>query len=243
MLVCLLAVSPAKSQTTGQQTEPPASQKEGNVIKGAAIVRITPVYPPFAEAEGVSGKVVVQVMVDDQGNVTKARAIQGHELLREAAEQAARGWKFTPTTLSGKPVKVIGTVTFNFLPGCFNLSPQTSEAKSDAEAQAKGAFASGPAEPTPVAASAPVPDTEQIKRYKEEVAAKPDSEDSLFMLGKAYGLAGRFEESHQVFLQILTRNPDWLEARFNLGTTYFRLGKYEHRAGVARQDISKAGTI
>jgi protein TonB len=58
--------------------------------------------------------VVVEVTVDEQGNVMSARAISGHPLLKEAAVAAARGWRFTPTLLTGTPVKVIGTITFNF---------------------------------------------------------------------------------------------------------------------------------
>jgi outer membrane biosynthesis protein TonB len=40
--------------------------------------------------------------------------VSGHPLLKEAAVAAARGWKFSPTLLTGTPVKVIGTITFNF---------------------------------------------------------------------------------------------------------------------------------
>jgi len=46
--------------------------------------------------------------------VISARAISGHPLLKDAAVNAARGWKFSPTMLTGVPVKVIGTITFNF---------------------------------------------------------------------------------------------------------------------------------
>ena len=52
--------------------------------------------------------------VDEDGEVISAGAISGHRLLRDAAVSAARQWKFRPTQLSGVPVKVIGTLTFNF---------------------------------------------------------------------------------------------------------------------------------
>ena len=45
-----------------------------------------------------------------------ARAVSGHPLLKDAAVNAARQWQFTPTTLSGVAVRVIGTLTFNFEP-------------------------------------------------------------------------------------------------------------------------------
>jgi protein TonB len=58
--------------------------------------------------------VVVEVTVDEAGSVIAARAISGHPLLKDAAVAAARGWKFSPTMLTGVAVKVIGTITFNF---------------------------------------------------------------------------------------------------------------------------------
>jgi protein TonB len=84
------------------------------VLQGSATRRVEPSYPPLAKAARVSGAVVVEVTVDEAGNVISARPVSGHPLLKDAAVAAARGWKFTPTQLSGTPVKVIGTITFNF---------------------------------------------------------------------------------------------------------------------------------
>jgi protein TonB len=64
----------------------------------------------------VSGAVVVEITIDEEGNVISARAMSGHPLLKDAAVAAARSWKFRPTMLSGQAVKVIGTITFNFTP-------------------------------------------------------------------------------------------------------------------------------
>lgn len=101
---------------------PPASKPEtpttirmsGGVLLGQTIRRVEPAYPPIARAARVSGQVVVEVTIDEEGNVISARALSGHPLLQQSAVQAARGWKFKPTRLSGAPVKVIGTITFNF---------------------------------------------------------------------------------------------------------------------------------
>ena len=100
-----------------KKPEPPKIvRKSGGVLQGSATRRVTPTYPPLARAARVSGSVVVEVTVDESGNVMSARAVSGHPLLKDAAVAAARGWKFTPTQLSGVPVKVIGTITFNFTP-------------------------------------------------------------------------------------------------------------------------------
>jgi protein TonB len=84
------------------------------VLQGLATRRVEPTYPPLAKAARVMGSVVVEVTIDENGNVISASAVSGHPLLKDAAVAAARGWKFQPTKLSGQPVKVIGTITFNF---------------------------------------------------------------------------------------------------------------------------------
>jgi TonB family protein len=87
----------------------------GGILKGMAISKPQPVYPPDAKAARVSGTVVVQVEIDESGRVAKAEAISGPEMLREAAEQAALAASFAPTRLSGEPVRVSGTITYNFV--------------------------------------------------------------------------------------------------------------------------------
>jgi protein TonB len=86
----------------------------GGVLAGKATNRVQPPYPPMAKQANIEGSVVVEVTVSESGSVIASKAISGHPLLRPAAEQAARGWRFSPTLLSGVPVKVIGTITFNF---------------------------------------------------------------------------------------------------------------------------------
>ena len=88
----------------------------GGVLNAKAITLPKPVYPPIAKAAKASGTVIVQVIVDETGNVVSARPLSGHPLLQASAVAAARGAKFTPTKLSGKPVKVSGTLIFTFVP-------------------------------------------------------------------------------------------------------------------------------
>jgi TonB family protein len=96
---------------------PPSGLKviSGGVLNGKAVSKPAPVYPPIARAAKASGTVIVQVVVDEEGNVISASAVSGHPLLQAAAVAAARQAKFTPTKLSGSPVKVTGTLTYNFV--------------------------------------------------------------------------------------------------------------------------------
>jgi TonB family protein len=93
---------------------PPIVRKVSTVLQGSAIRRVQPTYPVFAKNAGISGQVVVEVTVDEEGNVTQARALSGHPLLKKVSLDAAYGWKWRPTLLNNIAVKVIGTITFNF---------------------------------------------------------------------------------------------------------------------------------
>ena len=84
------------------------------VITGKAISRIQPPYPQMAKAIRAQGTVQVQIMISEAGRVLDASVLSGHPTLRDAARQAALQWVFTPTALSGKPVKVMGVISFNF---------------------------------------------------------------------------------------------------------------------------------
>jgi len=108
----------------GQQAEtdvvagvPMPAQKgvvSGGVLNGKAVSKPEPEYPEIAKAAGAQGTVTVQILVDQEGNVVSASAVSGHPLLQQAAVAAARLAKFSPTLLSGQPVKVSGVVTYNF---------------------------------------------------------------------------------------------------------------------------------
>jgi protein TonB len=95
--------------------KPKPSVVSGGVINGKASRLVQPPYPPAAKAVHASGTVNVQVLIDEQGNVVSASATSGNPLLRAAAVQAARSSKFTPTQLSGQPVKVSGIIVYNFV--------------------------------------------------------------------------------------------------------------------------------
>lgn len=88
----------------------------GGVLNGKAFSKPAPVYPQAAKTARVSGTVVVQVGVEEDGCVSTAQAVSGPSLLRAAAEEAARQARFAPTMLSGDPVRVTGVITYNFAP-------------------------------------------------------------------------------------------------------------------------------
>ncbi|MEO8072857.1 MAG: TonB family protein, partial [Acidobacteriota bacterium] len=94
----------------------PAKVISGGVVNGINVASLpTPSYPTAAKAVRANGVVNVQVTIDESGDVISASAVSGHQLLRQAAEQAAKNAKFFPTRLSGKAVKVTGVIVYNFV--------------------------------------------------------------------------------------------------------------------------------
>ena len=93
----------------------PKTVVSGGVLNGKAISKPQPAYPPIAKAARASGTVTVQILVDESGRVVSASAVSGHPLLQQAAVSAARQARFSPTLLSGQPVKVSGVITYNFV--------------------------------------------------------------------------------------------------------------------------------
>lgn len=86
----------------------------GGVMNGKALSLPVPAVPATARQIGARGLVVVSVLINEQGSVITATATSGHPLLRGVAERAAKQAKFSATTLSGVPVKVQGTIVYNF---------------------------------------------------------------------------------------------------------------------------------
>lgn len=85
-----------------------------SVQESKLIKKVEPVYPELAQRARVQGRVVLAVIVDEEGNVTDIEVVDGHPLLDEAAKTAVSQWKYSPTLLNGEPVPVSSTVTLIF---------------------------------------------------------------------------------------------------------------------------------
>lgn len=106
-----LVVKEKTEETAVRKPKPPLSL---GVVNGKAKNLPVPIYPATAKAVNAGGNVDVQVLIDENGTVVSAKAVSGHLLLRDSAERAARGARFSPTTLSNQPVKVTGVIVYKF---------------------------------------------------------------------------------------------------------------------------------
>ncbi len=110
---------------------PPAPAREAEVLRGelvgpgAGVVEPTLLstprvaYPPVARQQRVTGKVIVLVLVDEDGAVSEARLQQGVSSktgINDAVVQAVRQSKFRPATKNGVPVKMWRTIVVEVKP-------------------------------------------------------------------------------------------------------------------------------
>jgi TonB family protein len=104
---------PAATTPAGGDAAAGKPLEVGSLLPRAA-QQVAPTYPATARNARITGKVTVFLMVDERGAVGAVERTDGPELLRRAAEDAARRWKFRPTIVNGQPVRVSGFLNFNF---------------------------------------------------------------------------------------------------------------------------------
>ncbi len=86
----------------------------GQIQPPQAVFRVNPGYPQEARDARVQGVVIIEVKIAADGSVAEAWVLRSIPLLDQAALDAVRQWRYTPTLLNGAPVPVIVTVTVNF---------------------------------------------------------------------------------------------------------------------------------
>jgi protein TonB len=84
------------------------------VLSPTLVKKTVPEYPPIARNMHVSGVVTVAISITPQGTVSDAHAISGPILLRQAAVDAVRNWRFRPYLVNNRPVAVQTDVNVDF---------------------------------------------------------------------------------------------------------------------------------
>ena len=116
--VLLLAVAAAGASAFplgGAGEDPDVLKVGGDVKEPVQLTRVAPRYPEEARKNRVQGKVVLEAVIDEKGNVVRVTTLESPDpALAEAAIEAVKKWTYEPTTRKGKPVKVRMTVTVAF---------------------------------------------------------------------------------------------------------------------------------
>lgn len=92
---------------------PPKPQPE-DLKKPWLIRKVDPDYPEEAVKFKVEGKVVIEATTSADGDVVKTKVLHGHPLLRQAAIDAIKQWKYEPYIVKGEKKPVQFTVVLKF---------------------------------------------------------------------------------------------------------------------------------
>lgn len=84
------------------------------VSKGLLISRTEPTYPPLARQARIQGVVVLNAIIDKDGNIQNLQIVSGHPMLGPAAIEAVKQWRYKPFLLNGQPTEVETAVTVTF---------------------------------------------------------------------------------------------------------------------------------
>ena len=105
-------------QKNEKTTEPPQPQAHvpADVMEKLVTHRVDPDYPAEARPEKLQGVIVLDVVVGRDGTVVDVRALNGPEVLAQAAMDALRWWRFEPYQVNGKAAVVETTVAVEFKP-------------------------------------------------------------------------------------------------------------------------------
>lgn len=87
-----------------------------DVMEKLVTHRVDPEYPVAARPGKLQGIILLDVVVGRDGSVVETRALNGPEVLAQAAMDAMRWWRFQPYRVDGKPVVVETTVAMEFKP-------------------------------------------------------------------------------------------------------------------------------
>jgi TonB family protein len=92
----------------------PTPARIGTLDPSKIVLKVIPEYPRLARLSRVEGEVRLEAVIDEEGNITKVRVLDGHQLLIDAAVRAVKQWKYTPTLQNGEPVPILATIRVNF---------------------------------------------------------------------------------------------------------------------------------
>jgi TonB family protein len=87
------------------------------VATGMLILSPPPIYPPLAKTAHVAGTVELHATIATNGTIKDLRAVSGPVMLRQAAINAVRNWRYKPYRLNNQPVEIETTINLVFTPG------------------------------------------------------------------------------------------------------------------------------
>jgi TonB family protein len=92
-----------------------STSRQGAALQiGQLLSRVDPVYPEDAQAQGTEGIVKLHIIIGQDGAIESVESRGGPALLVQPAESAIRQWRYTPSSVGGKPVEAEEDITVTF---------------------------------------------------------------------------------------------------------------------------------
>jgi TonB family protein len=111
-----ITVEQSSLTVSGLEGAPQATRSAPQLTPGRLMLKVDPVYPASARAQGVSGSVVLTALVTKDGRVANVQFVRGPEVLASPAIEAVRQWVYEPYRLGGAPVAVQTMIDIKFTP-------------------------------------------------------------------------------------------------------------------------------
>ena len=226
-------VTPTSTEATvsKEDVKLPVLRISEEVLRQAAVVLPEPQYPPYAELARASGPVQVELIIDQNGVVTTARATSGNPVLFDAATSAARKARFLMSAFSDRPTAAYSVLTYNFARPVEVVSvprnaspPATTDARLEKSASAEN-------KSLPLNESAkPAPVTTPVSN-NNPVATDTKSSAGYFNKGIASLASAKYKDAIESLTQAVAVDPQDAMAHAKLGLAYSALG--EHKPAIA----------
>lgn len=191
-----------------------------DVLRNAAIELPKPEYSDAALLARASGRVTVQILVDENGNVTNAQATSGHPLLGAAAEAAARRARFSLTKATGSATRVYGVISYDFVPP--TPVSETALAMDPTIDRNPPIPVDRKPEVAPIPERAAVVESEPKTSENYLEAARP-----FYDKGVTFQASGRFAEAAEAFNQAVKLNPNDADSYARLGMAFSAMLKHQ----------------
>jgi len=198
-----------------------------DVLRKAAIALPEPQYPANAELARASGPVQVELIIDQNGVVTTARATSGNPMLYEAATSAASKARFLMSAFSDRPTGAYSVLTYNFARPVELASTPSNASSTTTDARVEKPT---PTETKPAPVPAPVANN-------SPGATNTNSFAGYFNKGIANIASAKYKDAVESLTQAVAINPQDAMAHTKLGLAYSALGEHKSAITAFKQAI------
>jgi TonB family protein len=217
----------AEANASKEDVRLPVIRISEEVLRKAAIDLPQPQYPADAELARAAGSVQVELIIDQNGVVTTARAISGNPMLFDAATSAASKARFLMSAFSDHPTLAYGVLTYNFArPAGVASIPSNASSTTTSDARVEKSAPTETNAPPLLTETTRTPPGLPPVSNNDPGVTDTNWSAGYFNKGIASLAAGKYEDAVVSLTQAVTVNPQDAVAYTKLGLAYSALGAH-----------------